>query len=307
MKELQRPDKNLITEVATIKSVNEAYIEKDWFITQIIGIVNELNSDDRQFIFTGGTALSKAHKLINRFSEDIDFKLLLTDDRKSRKNLSNLKNLIINHLKDHSYTTLGSKAYNNNKSFELQIDYPTYYNDGSNLRNHVKLEITVSDHGLRPVKKQVSSLINELAKNNDPEVKSILCVDYIENAADKLSALTWRIPLDKLQNQPEAREIVRHIHDLAIICPSIKDYKAFKRLYKKALKNDEENRGLDTSFKKLGTNQKLKEMMKIITTQKSYENDYKKYVDNMSYETELKKIDFKTAVKQLQMIVKEFD
>lgn len=28
MKELQRPDKDLITEVATIKSVNEAYIEK---------------------------------------------------------------------------------------------------------------------------------------------------------------------------------------------------------------------------------------------------------------------------------------
>lgn len=54
-------------------------IEKDLLITAVLQIVSTLESDGIQLIFCGGTCLSKAHGLIERMSEDIDFKLILPD------------------------------------------------------------------------------------------------------------------------------------------------------------------------------------------------------------------------------------
>ena len=70
------PDKTLIEEVALVKGISEAFIEKDWYTTQVIGLLADRQQDDFMLVFTGGTALSKAHRLIHRFSEDIDFRVL---------------------------------------------------------------------------------------------------------------------------------------------------------------------------------------------------------------------------------------
>ncbi len=51
-----------------------AFLEKDWYATELIALaVAYANSDDSKFqlLFGGGTSLSKAHKLIQRFSEDV--------------------------------------------------------------------------------------------------------------------------------------------------------------------------------------------------------------------------------------------
>lgn len=69
------PDKALIEEVALEKGINPAFIEKDWYVTQIISLVSAFEFEDFGMIFTGGTALSKAHGLLERFSEDIDFRV----------------------------------------------------------------------------------------------------------------------------------------------------------------------------------------------------------------------------------------
>lgn len=62
-------DKSLLEEVALVKSgISEAFIEKDWFVTQVIKILVDNPYLDFSIVFTGGTALSKAHKLIERFS-----------------------------------------------------------------------------------------------------------------------------------------------------------------------------------------------------------------------------------------------
>ena len=53
------PKKDIIEEVAQIKGISEAFIEKDWFVTQAIKIISNINFDDYTIVFTGGTALSK--------------------------------------------------------------------------------------------------------------------------------------------------------------------------------------------------------------------------------------------------------
>jgi hypothetical protein len=50
--------------------VSEQFIEKDYYVTEILRIVAERLED--KVMFKGGTSLSKGWGLINRFSEDID-------------------------------------------------------------------------------------------------------------------------------------------------------------------------------------------------------------------------------------------
>lgn len=44
-------------------------VEKDYYVTMIL---RKLSEDQGFVVFKGGTSLSKCHKVIKRFSEDID-------------------------------------------------------------------------------------------------------------------------------------------------------------------------------------------------------------------------------------------
>ena len=52
-------------------------IEKDYYVTYIIHTLSDIKNEYFQLIFSGGTCLSKAHKITKRMSEDIDFKIQL--------------------------------------------------------------------------------------------------------------------------------------------------------------------------------------------------------------------------------------
>lgn len=50
--------------------IRESIIEKDYFVTEALRVINQTSGD--KIIFKGGTSLSKGWNLIQRFSEDID-------------------------------------------------------------------------------------------------------------------------------------------------------------------------------------------------------------------------------------------
>jgi hypothetical protein len=79
------PDKAAIEEVALELGIDPAFVEKDWYVVQIIKEITSMESLGAQVIFAGGTALSKAHRLLQRFSEDIDFRLILPQDAAATK------------------------------------------------------------------------------------------------------------------------------------------------------------------------------------------------------------------------------
>lgn len=64
----------LIQTTATERGIPAIYVEKDYWVTRVLKRLSE--SEFRQaVVFKGGTSLSKAHQLIERFSEDIDLAL----------------------------------------------------------------------------------------------------------------------------------------------------------------------------------------------------------------------------------------
>ena len=65
---------NVFDNVARSKKIKPYAVEKDWWVTQTLAIIFEMEIANH-LLFKGGTSLTKAWHLINRFSEDIDLAL----------------------------------------------------------------------------------------------------------------------------------------------------------------------------------------------------------------------------------------
>ncbi len=61
-----------VSNTASYFKVDPSIVEKDYYVTMFL---EELTKRLPKLLFKGGTSLSKCHKLINRFSEDIDLTL----------------------------------------------------------------------------------------------------------------------------------------------------------------------------------------------------------------------------------------
>lgn len=66
-----------INETGEVLGLDEAVIEKDYYVTQVIHTLSNIENDYFRLVFCGGTCLAKAHKLVQRMSEDVDFKIQL--------------------------------------------------------------------------------------------------------------------------------------------------------------------------------------------------------------------------------------
>ena len=79
-------------QVSNTTGMSPVAIEKDWWVTQTLSIIFEM--DIAQFlVFKGGTALSKCHKLIERFSEDVDIVVIKNLNESNNKLKSKLKEI----------------------------------------------------------------------------------------------------------------------------------------------------------------------------------------------------------------------
>ena len=79
--------------------------------------------------------------------------------------------------------------------------------------------------------------MNDVAKH-PPEITHIGCIDPAESAADKLSAIAWRI-LDRVRGgEDDDQYLVRHLHDLAILEDAALQYGAFSGLVAISMQHD---------------------------------------------------------------------
>jgi len=81
--------KELITLTSEEFGIEEIYVEKDYFVVLALKSLSE-SEFKQNGIFKGGTSLSKAFGIINRFSEDIDM-VIVSDDGDEKGPKSGLK------------------------------------------------------------------------------------------------------------------------------------------------------------------------------------------------------------------------
>ena len=95
---LHENEKEFVTYVSSVAQqvgLPEVYIEKDYWVTYSLKNLS-ISEYNHSVVFKGGTSLSKAHKLIHRFSEDIDLAVIANGmgDAQRKKLLKNVTNKI---------------------------------------------------------------------------------------------------------------------------------------------------------------------------------------------------------------------
>lgn len=297
----ERPKQDEFEAVADLMAINPSFIEKDWFVTQLVAALATFTYEDFEFIFTGGTALSKAHSLIKRFSEDVDFLVIAPPEQKSRKLLSKFKRAVLAYLRESGFQIEDAqvKARDDNRHVAFAFDYPSYFSLDKALRSHVQLEISVRDPQYPATPLPVSSFVSEAYKR-PPEVARMGCVNPVESAADKLSALAWRIPERIRGNEKDDPSLVRHLHDLALLKGRALADEKFPALVTAAMQVDDRRA---SALSGLSIEEKFGKMLDNLENDPEYPAEYDTFVKGVSYAAEGEFPNFTLAMQAVRQLV----
>lgn len=199
-------------------------VEKDIHILRAIRALATRNASPFTLVFGGGTALARAHKLIERMSEDVDFKLVpMPAAPVSRSGLHRQRSA----LRDRVTAALqaagfafdpkdAAKSQDESSYTAYQLPY-TASAAGQGLRPTIQIELKHTTLRLPRVTLPVSSFV-AAALNRAPEVPAIACVSITETAAEKLVSLTRRTAMDLAGlTRDFDPALVRHIYDLHVL------------------------------------------------------------------------------------------
>ena len=198
-----------------------ALVEKDWHVVKALAAIAARDLSPFRLIFGGGTALSRAHGLIHRMSEDLDLKIV-SEARPSRRQLGHLRDRITDALLAAEFAFDPQNREHRqpmykNKFVRYQLPYAPIVKGEGALRPEIQVD-TLAIQARRPtIERPVRSFIAE-GYDRPAEVASIACSAIPESAAEKLVALTRRAGAE-LSGLREKRDptLVRHAYDLHVI------------------------------------------------------------------------------------------
>lgn len=194
-------------------------VEKDYWVVRVLSAIHALSTEQRTFVFGGGTSICRAYCLIERMSEDIDLRVIgpapFTEGarRKIREEVeAALAGL---GLTGDGYQRL---AFDGNRKLEFHLPYTRHTPVTAALRPEIKLELAFYPLQMDAQIKSVTSFLHQAAKQN-AELNNLPCVALEETAAEKFLALLRRVGAWQQNPQAEAFDhtLIRHIHDLGRI------------------------------------------------------------------------------------------
>lgn len=290
-----------IEDVAAELALDPSYVEKDLWITKFLEIISQLCYDGVRFIFSGGTCLFKAYSLVNRFSEDIDFRVC-GDALAKRSSRKKIIDRLIEDLERLGLNIKDVQKHNNHKMLEFIVYYPGVFKHQS-LRPCLKLEFMFEEAKFPTQLKNIYPLHDRLTKDSDGF--SIHCIDPIEVAANKVSALIWRVSnrdrsaeIGTDKNDPT---IIRHLYDIVAIVDSDRLEESFCKLVGQCYEKDK-NRGTvvleDNLYKQANI------VCDLFTNDLLYSKEFVGYVAEVSFaDGGDQQINFRQALKKFKQIV----
>ena len=249
-------------------------VEKDTIQSMFL---ERLSKSELPFVFKGGTSLSKAYDLIDRFSEDID----LSSDRKlTETERRNVKSVIL-EIADN----LGLKLSNPDKVMSRH-SYNKYVFEYDSLFSDIPLEMIVETSFYQPVypvlEHEVYSIIGRFCQERDidlpiPFEASIVYmkVQSLERTfIDKVFAICdYR--LQDMQDRDS-----RHLYDIAKILPEISLDDDLKALVDKVRKDRMSSKNNPSAQPE----HDIPKMLKEIISSRFYEPDYTNLTRRLLYE-----------------------
>ncbi|MBR5970648.1 MAG: nucleotidyl transferase AbiEii/AbiGii toxin family protein [Lachnospiraceae bacterium] len=203
---------DIIEAVSSQAGIANAIVEKDYYVTMVLKGLSERSSD---IVFKGGTSLSKAYHVINRFSEDIDitFNAHIGEARRKKLKYEVIEKtceelgLVIRNWKK----TESDKDYN-----RYEIEYKSIVDADLPIAPMVVLETALMTCAFPTVAKSIENIIYDCLKDSDIALLSkyglipfSMQVQAMERTlADKLFAICDYYMLGR------SKRCSRHLYDV---------------------------------------------------------------------------------------------
>ncbi|MCS6810379.1 MAG: nucleotidyl transferase AbiEii/AbiGii toxin family protein [Tepidimonas sp.] len=222
MKTITAREHDLILDVRNegLTSLPPGIFEKDLLITEVLRTVVAVESDGIQLVFCGGTCLSKAHGLIERMSEDIDFKLVLPQglSRSARSRLlSQFKKRLVAALVDAGFAVPANEiiARDENSYISLNLHYESRFAPVASLRPELKVELNARPPVLPTAPLPIGSMLDALIQAPKTDLY-VECISVEEALAEKVLSFLRRTAEARAgRNRADYDDrLVRHLYDV---------------------------------------------------------------------------------------------
>lgn len=200
-------------------------LEKDVHVTDALQALMSMQFPGTRLVFCGGTSLSKAYRLIERMSEDVDLKIVLDESHPlsasaQKRHLSQLKAEVCHVLAGLGFAENVEErvARNENRYFSSRWQYTPQYPHDASLRPYLSLELTARTPQFAVTQRPLEYLVNRLAARSE-RLGDIPCVAVEETLAEKVISFLRRYAQHQagamLQSWDDT--LVRHIYDVYCI------------------------------------------------------------------------------------------
>lgn len=225
MKTITDQERDFITAVIGdgLTTLAEAVLEKDLLLTEVLHAINATDNEGIGLVFCGGTCLSKAHSLIDRMSEDIDFKLVVPAglSRSARSQmLSKYKKRLAKDLEQLGFHVPADQivARDENSYVALNLHYESRFPPVASLRTEIKVELNARPPVLPtaslPIRSMLSTLLDKSSLGPPMD-----CVGVEETLAEKVLSFLRRTAEARagLNRAEYDDRLVRHLYDVRAI------------------------------------------------------------------------------------------
>ena len=318
MRKISSFEAKQVEDFALESAILPAYvIEKDLHVFAALEILANMPvSDYFRLVFCGGTCLSKSYGILERMSEDVDFKLVPTDAARAlsrnalRSQLRTFRKLVSAALSSGGFT--GDDAIVENSMDEgayssFSITYESAFEKTESLRPHLLIELNYAELVDDAQKMVASTLVDKLVRATAPQKSvKIDCVSLAEALAEKLVAFQRRLGKhmsDRLAagNPEQTRfddgsltagtgwdiSLVRHIYDVKTLlnaCPElISSRKDFADLVWKVIRKDSKDFKSSHADYQSDPSGALLSAMSFASGSKNLRAQYDKFVVDMVY------------------------
>ena len=264
-------------------------VEKDYYVTMIL---RELSERQGFVVFKGGTSLSKCHKAIKRFSEDIDITI---DSRLSQGQMKKLKEVIKDIATELELVIPNIDETRSRRSYNRYIlEYQSVLSESDDaVQNTVLMETSFAEVSFPTVILPVRSYIGDMMISEAPEEIKNFRLDPFEMKVQGLD----RTLVDKVfaicdyYMQDKVKKHSRHIYDIYKLLPIVSQTEELKTLVKE-VRNVRAMTNICPSAQP-GVN--VPELLTFLIENEVYKDDYEKITarileEDVSYETAIKAV-----------------
>ena len=264
-------------------------VEKDYYVTMIL---KELSEQQGFVVFKGGTSLSKCHKAIRRFSEDIDITI---DSRLSQGQMKKLKEVIKDIAVELGIAIPNIGEIRSRRNYNRYVlEYQSVLSEPDDVvQTAVLMETSFAEVSFPTVILPVHSYIGEMMIEEAPDELEKFHLEPFEMKVQGLD----RTLVDKVfaicdyYMQDKVKKHSRHIYDIYKLLQIVPQTEEFKGLIQEV----RSVRAMTNICPSAQPEVNVSEMLHFLIENDIYKDDYEKITvrileEDVSYETAIEAV-----------------